>query len=141
MIHAMSSGGLTIGQLARVAGVGIETVRFYERRGLIRQPPKPPGSVRRYGTATAARIVAVKRAQELGFTLDEVAGLLALEAADCEQAADIASVKLAAVDSRIAELTRMRGALERLLYSCAAKPEFGCPIVATLLAAPADKSE
>ena len=69
---------MTIGRLAKAAGVHVETIRYYQRRGLLAEPRRAPGSVRRYGAEAAARVEFVKRAQELGFTLEEVKALLKL---------------------------------------------------------------
>ena len=71
---------LTIGAFAKAAGVNVETIRFYQRKGLLPEPDKPYGSIRRYGEADVARVRFVKSAQRLGFSLDEVAGLLRLDA-------------------------------------------------------------
>lgn len=85
--------GLTIGRLARSAGVHIETIRYYQRRGLLPLPPKPPGNMRRYPPATLARLRFIKRAQELGFTLREIGDLLRLSAGECGQTRSLAERK------------------------------------------------
>jgi MerR family mercuric resistance operon transcriptional regulator len=78
---------LTIGAFAKAAGVNVETIRFYQRKGLLPEPDKPYGSIRRYGEADVARVKFVKSAQRLGFSLDEVAGLLRLDdGAHCDEA-------------------------------------------------------
>jgi len=113
---------LTIGAAARESGVGVETIRFYERRRLIRQPAKPPGvGRRRYAPAIVARIRFIRQAQAIGFTLQEIAGLLALRVApgtDCAAVRARATAKLASVDARLAELGRIRAALAKLVAMC-----------------------
>lgn len=109
---------LTIGELARAAGLGVETVRFYERRGLIERPARPVRGFRAYPRAALARIAFVREAQELGFTLKEVRALLALKSApgtDCAAVRGRAAAKLGQLDTRMARLSRMRTALHGLL--------------------------
>jgi MerR family mercuric resistance operon transcriptional regulator len=112
----------TIGWVARAAGVGVETVRFYERKGLIERPPKPPGSAfRSYPKATVRRLRFIRQAQELGFTLREITELLSLRAdanADCAEVRAHARIKLEEVDRRMASLVHLRAALEALIKSC-----------------------
>ncbi|MDD3577045.1 MAG: MerR family transcriptional regulator, partial [Halothiobacillus sp.] len=89
------SENLSIGVLAKSAGVNVETIRFYQRKGLLPEPDKPYGSIRRYGEADVARVRFVKSAQRLGFSLDEIAELLHLEdGTHCEQASRLAEHKL-----------------------------------------------
>ena len=113
---------MTIGKLAREAGVGVETIRFYERRGLIEQPPKPESSgFRHYPRDAVERIRFIRRAQEIGFTLREIDELLSLRADPATDSAEVrerAVAKLAEVDSRIAHLAEMRGALVELIAAC-----------------------
>ncbi len=112
---------LTIGPLARQAGVGVETVRFYERRGLLRQPSPPSTGYRIYPAETIGRIRFIRHAQALGFTLEEIAALLALRVtpgSSCAAVRGRAAVKLADVETRIAKLEQIRGALEKLVASC-----------------------
>lgn len=125
---------LTIGQVAAEAGVHKETIRYYQSLGLVAEPPRPPGSVRRYGAATVARLRFIKRAQELGFTLDEVGKLLQLESGeDCAATRELAQEKLAAIRRRIADLNRMRTLLERLVEQCRrGKRPRRCPVIETL---------
>ncbi len=86
---------LTIGAFAKAAGVNVETIRFYQRKALLPEPDKPYGSIRRYGEADVARVKFVKSAQRLGFSLDEVAGLLRLDdGAHCDEARVLAEQKL-----------------------------------------------
>ena len=125
---------LTIGRLARAAGVNVETVRYYQRRGLVDEPERPLGSVRRYGPGSVDRIRFIRRAQELGFTLEEVKNLLALEdGRSCKATHDLAAKKLAIVKARIDDLTRMRRTLEELISQCeVSRRRLSCPIIATL---------
>lgn len=113
---------LTIGRAARAAGVGIETIRFYERRGLIERPPKPrDAGYRMYPPEIVARIQFIRQAQTLGFSLREVQELLALRtdpAADCGAVRERARAKVLQVNEKIAELERIRVALERIIAIC-----------------------
>lgn len=129
---------LTIGQIASHAGVHKETIRYYQGLGLVPEPSRPPGSVRRYGKETVARLKFIKRAQELGFTLDEVRKLLLLEEGqDCAGTRRLAEEKLALVESRIKDLHRMRRMLTGLIEEChQGKRPRGCPIISTLAGAP-----
>ncbi|WP_323844339.1 Hg(II)-responsive transcriptional regulator [Microbulbifer magnicolonia] len=125
---------LTIGRLARAAGVHVETVRYYERRGLIEQPARPAQGHRAYPRAALERLLFIKRAQELGFTLQEIDGLLALGSGQCAEVLAIAEEKLAAVEAKIADLQRLQAVLDRLVRSCKAnRSSAHCPIVETLL--------
>lgn len=130
------SPGLTIGKVARAAGVHIETIRYYQRMGLVAEPRRPPGGVRRYSDETVARLRFIKRAQELGFTLAEIRRLLALgDPQSCGKARALAAEKLALVRSRVADLERMRGVLEALIGRCdAGRGKVACPIIETLAA-------
>ncbi len=127
--------GMTIGGLAREAGVHVETVRYYQRRGLLEAPRRPSGGVRRYGEAAVARLRFIRRAQALGFTLAEIAELLRLERTpDCGRARKLASARLADVESKLADLERMRGTLRALVQACAAgRDPRSCPIVEGLI--------
>ena len=113
---------LTIGEVARRAGVGVETIRFYERRGLLAQPPKPrDGGFRAYPAAAAERVHFIRQAQDLGFSLREIHDLLALKAdpqADCAEVREQAQAKLEDVERKIAQLNRMRAALRSLVATC-----------------------
>jgi MerR family mercuric resistance operon transcriptional regulator len=125
---------LTIGKVARAAGVNVETVRYYQRSGLVPEPPRPAGSVRRYSDETVARLRFIKRAQELGFTLAEVRRLLALgDPQSCAKARALAAEKLSLVRARIADLDRIRAVLESLVERCdAVRGKVACPIIQTL---------
>lgn len=125
---------LTIAGVARGAGVGVETVRYYQRRGLVPQPARPLGMVRRYALAHVNRIRFIKRAQELGFTLEEIETLLALEdGSDRRSIRRIATQRLDEIRRRIKDLKRMERALAHLLHACegdAAAPR--CPIIGAI---------
>jgi Hg(II)-responsive transcriptional regulator len=129
---------LTIGAVARRTGVGVETIRFYERRGLLRRPPRPGSGFRTYPEETVARLQFIRQAQLLGFTLKEIADLLALRVApgtDCAAVRAHAAAKLADVERRLAELERIRGALARLVAAC---PGSGAVATCTILGALAE---
>jgi MerR family mercuric resistance operon transcriptional regulator len=120
---------MTIARLGAAAGVGVETVRYYQRRGLIAEPPRA-GSVRRYGPEDVRRLLFIRRAQAAGFSLDEIGELLALDRTeDRARVRALATERLAALDARIAELERSRVALERLRTSCASGRKGPCPIL------------
>jgi len=114
--------GLTIGKAARAAGVGVETIRFYERQQLIEQPLKPVGlGVRVYPDDTVRRIRFIKEAQQLGFSLREIQELLALRtdpSADCSEVRELAVAKLGDVRQKIRRLQEIGTALERLIATC-----------------------
>lgn len=125
---------MTIGRVAEAAGVNVETVRFYQRQGLIDEPSRPSGGVRRYGVEFVSRLRFIKRAKQLGFSLAEVKRLLVLEdPQSCGKARSLAAEKLALVEVRIADLERMRGVLKELVARCdARRGKVACPIIATL---------
>ena len=124
----------TIGELAKATDVHIETIRFYQRRGLMDEPQKPVGGIRRYGIDDVARIRFIKSAQNLGFSLDEIIILLALEeGADCATASKIAQKKLVEIKRKISDLRRIEKTLSELLGKC--KENDGavqCPIISSL---------
>lgn len=130
----MSTQGQTIGALARAAGVNVETIRFYQRRGLLAEPDKPLGGIRRYGKAEVARVLFIKAAQRIGFTLDEVAQLLQLDdGAHCSEARAIAEHKLADVRARLADLRRIEAALAQLVECCSSRRgQVSCPLIDAL---------
>lgn len=125
---------LTIGQLAAFAGVHVETIRYYQRRGLLEEPRKPFGGCRRYPADMAKRIRFIKRAQALGFTLDEILILLQLQGADrCADTRKLAEQKVALIERKLADLMAMRKALEALLHQCGTgDSEAACPIIQAL---------
>jgi MerR family mercuric resistance operon transcriptional regulator len=119
----------TIGGLARAGGVGVETVRYYQRRGLM-PTPAAGGGVRRYAAADLRRLRFIRAAQAAGFTLEEIGDLLALDAADDRpRARELAKDRIAALDERIAELQIARNALSRLADACARGGSGPCPIL------------
>lgn len=125
---------LTIGALAQEAGVGVETIRYYQRRGLLIEPKRPYGSVRRYGPPDTARVRFVKRSQQLGFSLDEVAELLRLDdGTHCEDARTLAENRLADVRRKLDDLRRIENVLAELIERCcAARGKVKCPLIAGL---------
>lgn len=124
---------LTIGQLARQANVHIETIRYYERRGLISEPPRRESGYRQYALDTVGRVQFIKRAQELGFSLKEIQELLSLHVDPGTTSADIkrrAEAKLADIDAKLRDLSRMKAALMRLTVACRGRgPTSECPIL------------
>ena len=122
---------MTIGALAESADVGVETVRYYQRRGLLPQPARRFGSIRRYGPADAARLRFIRRAQELGFTLEEIGELLKLQdGTDRRAIRRIARARLAQVESRVSDLQRMGRALRHVIDDCEHAPGAPrCPII------------
>ncbi|MBI2316109.1 MAG: Hg(II)-responsive transcriptional regulator [Betaproteobacteria bacterium] len=129
---------LTIGAFARAAGVNVETVRYYQRRGLLLEPRKPLGGIRRYGESDVARLGFIKTAQRLGFTLEEVALLLKLDdGTHCSEAAAVAQHKLAEVRARLADLNRMDSVLSALVARCRkSRGHVSCPLISSLRSAP-----
>lgn len=125
---------LTIGAFAKAAGVNVETIRFYQLKGLLPQPDRPYGRIRRYGKADVARVKFVKSAQRLGFSLEEVGQLLKLEdGTHCSEAADLAALRLADVRGRLEGLKRIEMALSRLVGECNAHHgDVSCPLIAAL---------
>ncbi|WP_416137785.1 Hg(II)-responsive transcriptional regulator [Halomonas sp. HK25] len=125
---------LTIGGLAKAAGVHVETIRYYQRRRLLAEPERPYGGIRRYGIAEVARLTFVKTAQRLGFSLDEIAELLRLEdGTHCQEASALAEHKLADVQEKIAGLRRIEQALGELVNACHEREgPITCPLIATL---------
>jgi Cu(I)-responsive transcriptional regulator len=124
---------LTIGQVARHAGVGIETVRFYERQGLLAEPERRASGYRQYDGEAVAVLRFIRRAKELGFTLKEIKGLLGLRLDASATRADVrrqAKTKVADIEAKIADLQRMRDALLSLINQCHGDgAATGCPIL------------
>lgn len=120
---------MKIGELARAGGVNVETIRYYQRRGLLAEPPRGDGP-RRYGPQDLERLRSIRAGQTAGFTLDEIATLLALDTADRSAAHDLARSRIAALDAKIATLQTMRGALVQLADACVAGETGPCPIIA-----------
>lgn len=125
---------LTIGAFAKAAGVNVETIRFYQRKGLLLEPERPYGSIRRYGAADVTRVLFVKSAQRLGFSLDEIADLLKLEdGTHCDEASSLAEHKLRDIQDKLADLERMEAVLTQLVCAChSRKGNVSCPLIASL---------
>ena len=126
---------MTIARLAEAGGVGVETVRYYQRRGLLETPAREGGGlgggVRRYGARDVRRLRFIRSAQAAGFTLEQIGELLALDAGeDRARARALADERIAALDVRIAELKAARAALAKLAAACAASATGPCPIIA-----------
>lgn len=123
---------LTIGRLARAAGVNVETVRYYQRIGLLDVPPRPAHGIREYREQDLAQLRFIKSAQRVGFALNEVGALLRLQGTrQCAEAKMIAERRLADVRSRMEELARLETVLQQLVDGCASAQEV-CPLVAAL---------
>lgn len=124
---------MTIGALAKAAGVHVETVRYYQRRGLVDEPKREHGTVRRYDENAVRRLRFVRRAQELGFTLEEIKNLIQLgETPNCRGARELAARKLELVNARLAQLRRMEEALRGLVAQCDTGRKRDCPIIDSL---------
>lgn len=124
----------TIGALAESAGVNVETIRFYQRKGLMPEPERPYGGIRRYGDAELARVKFIKSAQRLGFSLDEIGELLELEdGAHCGEARALAEYKLADVRRKLDDLRRIEAVLAELVARCSAtRGKVRCPLIGSL---------
>jgi|SRR5665213_108992 len=130
----MLAPSIAIGELSRRAACNIETIRYYERIGLMPEPPRR-GRYRRYGSDDVGRLGFIRRSRELGFTLAEVRALLVLAAGghvSCAEARDLAASHLRDVRSRIADLRRMEGVLAGAVRACDAGSDTGCPLIDTL---------
>lgn len=127
--------GMTIAGLAREGGVGVETVRYYQRRGLLDTPDRPSGAgpsggFRRYNADDVRRLRFIRSAQAAGFTLEQIGELLALDATDDRpRARQLASERIAALDAKIEELTRVRASLRQLARECGSGSKGPCPIL------------
>ena len=124
---------MTIGEVAEAAGVGVETIRFYERKHLIAQPKRPRSGFRKYDEDAARRIRFIRQAQELGFTLAEIKQLLELRLDPRRSCADVrseAQMKIADIDEKLRSLQVMRSALVEITRSCSGEgPTSECPIL------------
>ena len=125
---------MTIGALAKAAGMGVETIRYYQRRGLVAEPEKPYGSIRHYDDQALARLQFIRTAQWLGFSLDEIAELLRLDdGTHCEEASSLAEHKLQDVREKMADLARMEAVLSDLVCACHSRQgNVSCPLIASL---------
>ncbi|WP_205451864.1 MULTISPECIES: MerR family transcriptional regulator [Sphingomonadaceae] len=122
-------GTLTIGKLAAKGGVGVETVRYYQRRGLLAEPTRDNG-IRRYGDDDVHRLRFIRSAQAAGFTLEEIGELLSLDALqDRTRAHALAEARIVAIDAKIVELQSARASLARLATECAGNTSVACPII------------
>ena len=123
-------GGMTIGRLAEAGGVGVETIRYYQRRGLLNEPERF-GAIRRYGEPDVRRLRFIRSAQAAGFTLEQIGELLALDATDDRaRARELATERVAALDARIGEMERARDSLRKLAHECSGGAAGPCPILA-----------
>ncbi|MFE1598914.1 MerR family transcriptional regulator [Methylobacterium sp. ID0610] len=135
MVRSQAVQEMTIAGLARAGGVGVETVRYYQRRGLLETPERPDsgghgGSVRRYGEQDVRRLRFIRSAQGAGFTLEQIAELIALDATDDRaRARELAMERIGALDAKIAELKAAREALSRLARECGSGSAGPCPII------------
>ncbi len=136
MDGSLKDSSLTRGQLARAVGVGIETIRFYEREGLLPDPPRRRSGYRQYPPESVARVRFIRRAKELGFTLSEINDLLELRVDPEKSCADVraaAKAKMADVEAKMDDLERIKSALARLARACRGKgPTSECPILDAL---------
>ena len=131
MVQSQALHSLTIGKLAAAGGVGVETVRYYQRRGLLDMPGRADG-IRRYGSDDLSRLRFIRQAQAAGFTLEEIKELLDLDASeDRARARELAGARVKALDLRIADLQRARDALRRLAKECGSGSAGPCPILAS----------
>lgn len=123
----------TISKLAKAANVGIETIRFYERKGLLEQPIKPMQGYRQYTEQALSRVLFIKRAQYLGFTLAEISSLLILSASNCEDVQQLAEQKLAVIEDKLRDLLNLKDSLVSLVSDCKNNPsDKECPIIRSL---------
>jgi MerR family mercuric resistance operon transcriptional regulator len=131
MVRSQGVDRLTIGELAAAGGVGVETIRYYQRRDLLRTPARG-GGIRHYGPEDVRRLRFIRQAQAAGFTLEEIRELLELDAGeDRGRARELARARIAALDARIADLRRARDALRRLASACREGSAGPCPILAS----------
>ncbi|CAA9890241.1 Mercuric resistance operon regulatory protein [Candidatus Methylobacter favarea] len=129
----MSDRPLTINGTAKKAGVGIETIRYYQRIGLIDQPEKPLSGYRVYSEDTISRLRFIQRAKELGFSLAEISRLLALGDGSCRETKELAAQKLEIIKSKLQDLQSMASTLEKLIKSCESNQDHqGCPIITAI---------
>ena len=129
----MTEAKLTIGHIAHAAGVNVETVRYYQRRGLVSLPPKRTRGFRYYTSETASRVRFIKRAQALGMSLKEVQRLIKIDAKGaCKETRALAVAKLALVERKLMELARLRDVLQELVTACDQPHGASCPIIERL---------
>lgn len=129
MVQSQAEDFLAIGAFARTGGVGVETVRYYQRQGLL-DVPETPGGIRRYGPDDMRRLSFIRQAQSAGFTLVEIRELLDLDACDDRtRAREMALVRIDALDRKIADLQAARASLRRLAKECGSGNDGPCPIL------------
>ena len=135
MVQSQEMRELTIAGLARAGGVGVETVRYYQRRGLLNTPDRSGGAgygggVRRYGEPDVRQLQFIRSAQTAGFTLEQIAELIALDATDDRaRARELATERIRALDAKISEMKAARAALSRLARECGSGSPGPCPII------------
>lgn len=129
----MPAKPLTISRVASLADIGVETIRYYQRIGLINEPPKPASGYRIYDKSILARLKFIQRAKELGFTLAEIQELLSLDSNACNQTRELAQRKQVIIQQKISDLQAMASVLDELLEACHNNPSHsGCPIIEIL---------
>ncbi|OGA50321.1 MAG: MerR family transcriptional regulator [Betaproteobacteria bacterium RIFCSPLOWO2_12_FULL_63_13] len=135
MSRQTAMSGIKVGQLARAAAVNVETVRYYQRIGLLPLPSRDYGSIRRYSVDDLKRVRFIKRAQKLGFSLDDVAVLLGLsDGKHCAETKALAETRLAVVEEKIADLAAIQEALKGLVAKCSkGSRSRGCPVIDALI--------
>jgi MerR family mercuric resistance operon transcriptional regulator len=131
MVQSQELHSLTVSKLAAAGGVGVETIRFYQRRGLLDTPPRD-GGIRRYGSADVRRLRFIRQAQAAGFTLEQIGELIALDSTDDRpRVRALAAARITALDDRITELQRARDALLQLARECSHGRAGPCPILSS----------
>jgi len=131
MVRGQAPHSLTIGRLAAAGGVGVETIRFYQRKGLLDTPTRDEG-IRRYGSEDLRKLRFIRQAQTAGFTLEEIRELLELDASDDRpRARELARARIDALDAKISELEKARDSLRRLAHECGSGAKGPCPILAS----------
>src|SRR5260370_12657460 len=124
---------MRIGELARSVDVNVETIRYYQRIGLLELPERPYGGTRCYGTEDLKRLRFIRRAQQIGFSLEDIRALLELSSSDCRQVAKLAADKLNLVHAKLKQLRRIESVLAKTVEQCARrKDNQACPIIETL---------
>ena len=131
MVQSQEPNSLTVSKLAAAGGVGVETIRFYQRRGLLDTPTRD-GGIRRYGSEDVRRLRFIRHAQAAGFTLDQIGELIALDSTeDRPRARELAAARVNALDDKIADLQRARDALKQLARECSQGSAGPCPILSS----------
>ena len=131
MVQSQAPSSLTIGKLAAACGVGVETIRFYQRKGLLAEPTRDDG-IRRYGSDDLRRLRFIRQAQGAGFTLEEIRELLDLDdSEDRARAYELAKARIVALDAKIEDLRAARDALSQLARECGRENAGPCPILAS----------